>query len=102
MNLNDVYRWAINVQESAQRMTKEPLIDRAKEAFAAYHGLGREIIDELIFALTRANAEVDSLRASQARLLAAAKDAYGTLREYGLDDIADDLETAIAAEEPAP
>ena len=42
---------------------KAPLIDRAREAFAAYRGLGREIIDELIFALEVANREVERLNA---------------------------------------
>jgi hypothetical protein len=54
-------------------MNKAPLIERAREAFAAYRGLGREIIDELIFALTVANTEVGRIRASHDRLLAAAK-----------------------------
>lgn len=48
--------------------TTESLIERAKEAFAAYHGLGREIIDELIVELLVADKEVARLRASHDRL----------------------------------
>ncbi len=40
---------------------KAPLVDRAREAFAAYSGLGKDIIDELIFALEVANREVERL-----------------------------------------
>ena len=46
---------------------KEPLTDRAREAFAAYRGFGKEIVDELIFALTVANKEVERLRAELAK-----------------------------------
>ena len=41
---------------------KAPLIERAREAFAAYRGLGKDIIDELIFALEVANREVERLK----------------------------------------
>jgi hypothetical protein len=51
----------------------EPLIDRAREAFATFSGLGKDIIDELIFALSRANMEVEHIRADRDRLLSAAR-----------------------------
>lgn len=68
---------------------KEPLIDRAREAFAAYRGLGRDIIDELIFALTVANKEVERLRAElrlrdsadQVRVSELAKAAHANRRD---------------------
>jgi hypothetical protein len=84
----------------------EPLIDRAREAFAAYRGLGREIIDELIFALTRANTEVELLRADRDRLLEAAKLALRAIitpekDQTSFHDSYHALKAAIAAaEEP--
>jgi hypothetical protein len=78
---------------------QEPLVDRAREAFAAYRGLGREILDEMIFALTRANTEVERLRASREALLATAKE---FANEQTMEHLAD-LNLAIAkAEEFAP
>jgi hypothetical protein len=58
---------------------KDPLIDRAREAFAAYRGPGREIIDELVFALIVANNEVERVREMNAALLAASKDLLDTV-----------------------
>lgn len=51
-------------------MSKAPLIERAREAFAAYRGLGLEIIDEMILALTIANAALTVANAEVARLRA--------------------------------
>jgi hypothetical protein len=89
---------------------KEPLIDRAREAFAEYdrgpHPYGREIIDELIFALTVANAEVVRLLASHDRLLAAANWADGVIDAIGDQTgvppnvhLSKELKAAIAAAE---
>lgn len=41
---------------------KAPLIERAREAFSLDRGPGKEIIDELIFALEVANREVERLK----------------------------------------
>jgi hypothetical protein len=81
----------------------EPLVDRARKAFAAYRGLGRDIIDELIFAMTVANTEVGRLRASHDRLLAAAKGARAYMEsqeeKLGYEAPIDELNAAIAAAE---
>lgn len=44
-------------QQVAEPEDKRDVTDRAREAFAAYHGLGRQIIDELIAEIIRLRAE---------------------------------------------
>jgi hypothetical protein len=54
--------------------TPTELIARATEAFGAYRGLGRAIVDEMIAALTETAAERDRLRAEKAELVAVLKE----------------------------
>jgi hypothetical protein len=86
MNLNDVYRWAINVQESAMMTDAE----RADEEWLA----------------SKSRADILRLRDSHKRLLAAAREALDAWNDksgmgtvYSMTSAASSLRAAIAAAE---